>query len=236
MAVIEAEINNRGDDSEQTKEEDFKSKPTEEEGIETGKKEEHGNDSKEEEEESLKKDDLLKQQRDLAQANDAKTEGNQLFVAGQFEDALSKYELALYFAPSDEIQLRSICHSNRAVCFLKQNKYEEAIKECTKALELNAKNVRALIRRGEAHEKLEHFDKAIADMKKILELDPSNDQARKSIRHLEPLAAEKREKMMQEMQGKLKEMGNSFLGIFGMSVDNFVKDPNTGSYTLSSRR
>lgn len=35
--------------------------------------------------------------------------------------------------------------------------------------------------------------------------------------------------------GKLKDMGNSILGRFGMSVDNFkaVKDPNTGSYSIS---
>jgi len=39
-------------------------------------------------------------------------------------------------------------------------------------------------------------------MKKILEIDPSNDQARKTIRRLEPLAAEKREKMKEEMIGE----------------------------------
>jgi len=33
-------------------------------------------------------------------------------------------------------------------------------------------------------------------------------------------------------------MGNSLLGRFGMSVDNFkaVKDPNTGSYSVSFQR
>lgn len=38
--------------------------------------------------------------------------------------------------------------------------------------------------------------------------------------------------------GKLKEMGNSILGRFGMSVDNFkaVKDPNTGSYSVSFQK
>ncbi|XLR47381.1 hypothetical protein S83_032041, partial [Arachis hypogaea] len=61
-------------------------------------------------------------------------------------------------------------------------------KECTKALDLNPVYIKALVRRGEAHEKLEHFEEAIADMKKILEIDPSNDQARKAIRRLEPLA------------------------------------------------
>ncbi|KAM7252755.1 hypothetical protein ACFE04_008264 [Oxalis oulophora] len=60
---------------------------------------------------------------------------------------------------------------------------------------------------------------------KILELDPSNDQAKKSIRRLEPLAAEKREKMKEEMIDKLKDMGNSLLGRFGMSVDNFKALP-----------
>lgn len=60
-------------------------------------------------------------QKALAQANVAKLEGNKLFGEGQFEEALSKYELALQMAPdmpsSDEV--RSICHSNRAVCFMK---------------------------------------------------------------------------------------------------------------------
>lgn len=43
----------------------------------------------------------------------------------------------------------------------------------------------------------------LADMKKVIELDPSNDQARRTIRRLEPLAAEKREKMKEEMIGML---------------------------------
>ncbi|MQL79120.1 hypothetical protein Taro_011558 [Colocasia esculenta] len=79
-------------------------------------------------------------------------------------------------------------------------------------------------------------------MKKIIELHPSDVQARreaeKAIRRLEPLAAEKREKLKEEMMGKLKDLGNSILGHFGMSVDNFnaVKDPNTGSYSISFQR
>ncbi|KAK9275189.1 hypothetical protein L1049_022450 [Liquidambar formosana] len=175
-------------------------------------------------------DDQLKQKA-LAEANDAKLEGNKLFGKGLYEEALTQYELALQVAPDmpSSVEIRSVCHSNRAICFLKMGKYEYTIKECTKALELNPTYMKALLRRGEAHEKLDHFEEAIADMKKILELDPSNDQAKRAIFRLEPLAAEKREKMKEEMIGKLKEMGNSVLGRFGMSVDNFkaVKDPNT---------
>ncbi|KAL2936158.1 Tetratricopeptide repeat protein 1 [Bienertia sinuspersici] len=184
-------------------------------------------------------DDQLKQKA-LAQANDAKVEGNSLFKEGQYEDALSKYEFALQVAPEmpESVELRSICHSNRGVCYLKLGKYDETAKECSKALELNSTYVKALHRRGEAYEKLERYEEAIADMKKILEVDPSNDQARRNIVRLEPLAREKMEKMKEEMMGKLKEMGNNILGRFGMSVDNFqaVKDPNTGSYSISFQR
>ncbi|XP_050272403.1 uncharacterized protein LOC126715699 isoform X3 [Quercus robur] len=200
-------------------------------------------DSSSQNDDALQQQKALEQENDakaLEQANDAKLEGNKLFGDGQFEEALSQYELALQVAPDmpSSSELRSICHANCAICYTKLGKYDETIKECTKSLELNPTYMKSLVRRGEAHEKLEHFEEAIADMKKILELDPSNDQARKTIRRLEPLAAEKREKMKEEMISKLKDMGNSLLGRFGMSVDNFkaVKDPNTGSYSVSFQR
>ncbi|KAK4337614.1 hypothetical protein RND71_042101 [Anisodus tanguticus] len=176
----------------------------------------------------------------LAQANDAKGEGNTLFKDGLYEEALPKYELALQAAADipSSTEIRSICHANRAACFSKLGKHKETITECTKALELNPTYIKALVRRAEAHEKLEHFDEAITDMTKILELEPSHDQARRTVVRLKPLADEKREKMKEEMIGKLKEMGNSILGRFGMSVDNFkaVKDPNTGSYSVQFQK
>ncbi|CAN0873397.1 Tetratricopeptide repeat protein 1 [Linum grandiflorum] len=225
-------------------------------GFETASERDMSDNDDDNQEEQLQCDNVANdeeanQEKALALANDSKLEGNRLFVDMKFEEALVQYDIALQTAadlPSSS-DLRSICHSNRAVCFLKLGKYEETVKECTKALEINPSYVKALRRRAEAHEKLEHFEEAIAvlisqyvygnvaaaDMKKILELDPSNDYARPSITRLEPMAAEKREKMKEEMMGKLKEMGNSLLGRFGMSVDNFkaVKDPNTGSYSIS---
>ncbi|WOL03519.1 tetratricopeptide repeat protein 1 [Canna indica] len=195
-----------------------------------------GNSSDEESFEDALTDEQLREKA-LKQANDAKEEGNKLFRTGQYEDALLQYEVALQIASEvpSPVDVCSMCHGNRAACFLKLNRYKDTVTECTKALELNPSYVKALVRRAEAHEKLENYDEAIADMKKVIELDPANDQARKSIRRLEPIAAEKREKMKEEMISKLKEMGNSLLGRFGMSTDNFkaVKDPNTGSYSIS---
>lgn len=173
-------------------------------------------------------------------ANDLKLEGNSLFRDGLYEEALSKYELALQAARNAPLstEVQSICHANRASCFSKLGQHTETIKECTKAIELNPTYLKALLRRAEAHEKLDHYDEAIKDMKSVLELEPSHDQARRALVRLKPLADEKHEKMKEEMIGKLKDMGNSILGRFGMSVDNFkaVKDPNTGSYSISFQR
>jgi hypothetical protein len=38
--------------------------------------------------------------------------------------------------------------------------------------------------------------------------------------------------------GKLKDLGNTLLGKFGMSLDDFkaVQDPNTGSYSIQMNR
>ncbi|XP_056682919.1 peptidyl-prolyl cis-trans isomerase FKBP62-like [Spinacia oleracea] len=86
---------------------------------------------------------------------------------------------------------------------LKQGKYDETVKECSKAIELNPAYVKALLRRGEAYEKLERYEEAISDMKKILEVEASNEQARRNIVRMEPLAREKAEKMKEEMTSNL---------------------------------
>ncbi|MED6131137.1 hypothetical protein PIB30_007106 [Stylosanthes scabra] len=96
------------------------------------------------------------EQKLLVQANEVKTEGNKFFVDGKYEEALSQYEHALQVAPEvpSSVEIRSICHVNRAVCFQKLGKYDNSVKECTKALELNPVYIKALVRRGEAHESL----------------------------------------------------------------------------------
>ena len=57
----------------------------------------------------------------MVQANEAKVEGNKLFVDAKYEEALTQYELALEVAPDmpSSVEIRSICHANRGVCFLK---------------------------------------------------------------------------------------------------------------------
>ena len=78
------------------------------------------------------------------------------------------------------------------------------------------------------------YEATLVDLKKVLELEPENKAAAASIARVEPLAEKKREEMKEEMMGKLKDLGNTLLGKFGMSLDNFKteKDPSTGSYSI----
>jgi hypothetical protein len=95
--------------------------------------------------------------------------------------------------------------------------------------------VKSYIRRMTAYEKTEQTELALKDAKKALELQPSNREISAHVKRLEKIEAVRMEKMKEETMGKLKELGNSILGNFGMSLDNFkaVKDPNTGSYSIS---
>ena len=67
----------------------------------------------------------------------------------------------------------------------------------------------------------EEYDKALEDAKKIEELDPMYPGIHKTVIELDKLQKEKFEKMKTEVLTNLKGLGNSILGKFGMSLDNF---------------
>lgn len=129
----------------------------------------------------------------------------------------------------------SVYYSNRAACYIQLGSHQEAISDCNVATLVQPNYVKAYIRRMSAYENTEQTELALKDAKKALELQPSNREISAHVKRLEKLEAIRMEKMKEETMGKLKELGNSILGNFGMSLDNFkaVKDPNTGSYSIS---
>jgi len=55
------------------------------------------------------------------------------------------------------------------------------------------------------------------------------------VRRLPPLIEQQKEREKDEMMGNLKNIGNTILGKFGLSTDNFMmqQDPATGSYSVN---
>ncbi|KAL7177093.1 hypothetical protein ACSBR2_030426 [Camellia fascicularis] len=117
-------------------------------------------------------------------AGKKKEEGNALFKAGKYERASKRYEKAVKFVEydstySDEEKqqakvLKVTCNLNNAACKLKLKDYKQAEKLCTKVLEIDGRNVKALYRRAQAYIQLVDLDLAEIDIKKALEIDPDN--------------------------------------------------------------
>lgn len=92
-----------------------------------------------------------------------------------------------------------------------------------------------LCRRAALYEEADKLDECMADYSKMVELEPSNIEARTNVARLQPIINERNEKLKDEMMGKLKDLGNMILKPFGLSTSNFQmqQDPNTGSYSVN---
>ena len=49
------------------------------------------------------------------------------------------------------------------ICFLQLKRLEDSIKDCTSAIELDEKYLKALLRRAKSHLDLEHYEDAVHD-------------------------------------------------------------------------
>lgn len=169
----------------------------------------------------------------VEQASEHKKAGNALYTAGDYTAASQAYSRAIRACPIDET-MRSVCFCNRAACRMQLCVYDKAITDCTKALKLDSEYTKAYLRRATAREKTDSLEDALKDYEECLKRDATNETARRAVRRLPTQIKEKNEKLKDEMLGKLKDIGNTILGKFGMSTDNFkmVEQPG-GGYSLS---
>ncbi|TYI91841.1 hypothetical protein E1A91_D02G023200v1, partial [Gossypium mustelinum] len=121
------------------------------------------------------------------------SKGNVLFTAGNIERASKRYEKLL----------KVTCNLNNAACQLKLKDYKQAEELCTKVLELESRNVKALYRRAQAYIQLVDLDLAEADIKKALEIDPGNRELKMGCRVL-------KEKMREYKKKDAQFYGNIF--------------------------
>ncbi|KAI8803143.1 hypothetical protein BJ742DRAFT_830657 [Cladochytrium replicatum] len=98
-----------------------------------------------------------------------KEKGNLLFKKGSYNKAATCYGNAMKLDPTNPI-----LPTNRAMAYLKLERYDDAEKDCTTALALDPKSVKALWRRGIARRELGRSDEARKDLELALVLEPSN--------------------------------------------------------------
>ncbi|KAF8603941.1 hypothetical protein BDV93DRAFT_544283 [Ceratobasidium sp. AG-I] len=214
----------------------------------------------------------------IAKGEASKSEGNQLYVKEQWQDAKARYLHGLTCAPKrntpltppppvpnadadtpveqapvqdeantptpTEIEtraaaLRAQLYCNIGACCVNLNDHEGAVKACTEALIDDPKYVKALQRRAASNEIIgtwSALSSAEADYTTLLDLLPPKDQppTRRALTRVKPRAEEAKTRETAEMMGKLKDLGNSLLGRFGLSTDNFQFTPNgQGGYGMN---
>lgn len=166
----------------------------------------------------------------LASASRLKEQGNDSFREKLYPEAIALYSQAIdLLNPETEGHKESlaILYGNIAACHQNQQELTEALQYCDKSLAMNphytrvrGRKVRILLDLGNVREAKEEADKG--------ELPP---EIKAEVEHK---AAIHFEEEKEEMLGKLKDMGNSLLGKFGLSIDNFKTQKNeNGSYNIS---
>ncbi|KAH8102476.1 TPR-like protein [Cristinia sonorae] len=136
---------------------------------------------------------------------------------------------------------RAVLNSNIGACFVKLGDHKEVVHACTEALHDDPTYVRALQRRATSNEQIGSWSalsSAQEDYTKLLDLlpptSPQLSETKRALLALKPRveAAQKRE--TDEMLDKLKGLGNSILGNFGLSTNNFQFTPNgQGGYSMN---
>lgn len=162
----------------------------------------------------MKKEDRLR----LAAKN--KDEGNDMFKAQKFDDAIRRYKKAVDHVSRPEVvsnmspdeveeakKIKVSCHLNSAQCYIKaadtamnaggknaaEPFYKKARTSCDDVLQLDDANVKAMFRRSLCWEKLGELEPAMKDIKKALDVDPENSDCKKSQDRLNKLLQRQKE-------------------------------------------
>merc|ERR1712107_175124 len=102
----------------------------------------------------------------------------------------------------DDKKLAVALLNNCAMARMKLGDAESAIKDCNKALEYDASNVKALFRRAECELKVGQYAAAVASCEKTLEIEPDNKAAaalKAKVAHEEKAAIKKEKAMYSKM-------------------------------------
>ncbi|KAK6277642.1 hypothetical protein POUND7_017965 [Theobroma cacao] len=160
----------------------------------------------------------LNSQEKIEAAGKKKEEGNMLFKSGKYQRAGKKYDKAVDYVSEDGPfgddeqklvkALRISCWLNGAACSLKLSDFQGAIKLCSKVLDFEFHNVKALYRRAQAYMETSDLVLAELDIKKALEADPQNREVKllqKTLRQLQVESNKRDAKLFTNMFARMSK-------------------------------
>ncbi|KAB2600875.1 hypothetical protein D8674_001880 [Pyrus ussuriensis x Pyrus communis] len=138
----------------------------------------------------------------LKRAHELKEEGNKRFQGKDYVGALDQYDSALKLTPKTHPD-RAVFHSNKAACLMQMKPidYETVIAECTLALQVQPRYVRALLRRARALEAIGKYEMAMQDVQVLLVADPTHRDALEIAQRLRTVLG-LRQEAQQDLQSR----------------------------------
>lgn len=97
-------------------------------------------------------------------AGDHKTSGNAAFKNAKYDEAIVHYDRAIEVCPPENNIDLSTFYQNRAAAYEQLRKWKAVREDCSRALELNPRYVKALHRRARANECLNEFFASLEDI------------------------------------------------------------------------
>ncbi|EDV58839.1 mitochondrial import receptor subunit TOM70 [Drosophila erecta] len=100
----------------------------------------------------------------LKEANNYKTEGNNCYRNGKYDEAIIFYDKAIDKCPKEHRTDMAIFYQNRAASYEMLKKWSKVKEDCTASLEFNPRYAKAYYRRARAHEATKDMNDCLDDV------------------------------------------------------------------------
>uniref|UniRef100_H2ZC97 RNA-polymerase II-associated protein 3-like C-terminal domain-containing protein n=1 Tax=Ciona savignyi TaxID=51511 RepID=H2ZC97_CIOSA len=115
----------------------------------------------------------------LIRAGIEKDKGNEAFKAADYDEAL------IYYSRSISLSRTAASINNRALSYIRLQRWKEAESDCNDVLQLEPENLKAKLRRATARKELLKYVEAKTDLQFVLEMEPHNSRALKILEEVE---------------------------------------------------
>ncbi|KAL1802221.1 hypothetical protein ACET3Z_030868 [Daucus carota] len=184
-------------------------------------------------------------------ANSEKELGNENFKQKKYQEAIDCYSRSIAFLPT------AVAYANRAMAYLKLRRFQEAEDDCTEALNLDDRYIKAYSRRSTARKELHKLKESVEDAEFALRLEPHNQEIKrqhteskalyeKEILKKAAASLKSAEKGVQRVAKPVIEMssqnngvqtvssGSENMGVAAMNVDSKKRNHKTGQEELKA--
>ncbi|CAN0897260.1 RNA polymerase II-associated protein 3 [Linum grandiflorum] len=128
-------------------------------------------------------------------ATSEKDLGNEYFKQKKFVEAIECYSRSIAFSPT------AVAYANRAMAYIKTKRFQEAEDDCTEALNLDDRYIKAYSRRATARKELGKVKESMEDSEFASRLEPNNQEIKKQYNDAKSLYEKK---LFQKVSGGSK--------------------------------